>query len=236
VRPDLLILKPETVDHFEAGLKSQWFERRLTVNLTVFHTLIRDYQNTVVDTSRPTPIAYISNVGSVRSRGIELELRARLSRGLNVYGAGTYNIADYKSYRTAQCPWELRAPGEPAVCDLSGQQLPVAPKFSASTGGEYTVRLTDGLNAFVGADYSYRSSYTTVTNNSRYSRVTRVGLVNARLGLKDANGHWQAHIWSQNLLDELYFVSKAVNEQTGRLTGLLGDPRTFGATFRYYFD
>jgi len=236
VQPDLLILKPETVDHFEAGLKTQWFERRLTVNATVFHTYIRDYQNTLIDTSRGTNRSYLSNVGAVRSRGIELELRARLLKGFNVYGGGMYNLADYKSYKSAQCPWERRAPGDPPVCDLSGEQLPVAPKFSASAGGEYTVRLTNGINGFVGADYSYRSSYTTLANNSRYSRVRRAGLVNARIGLKDANGHWQAHIWSQNLLDELYYLSKTINEQTGRLTGLLGDPRTFGATFRYYFD
>jgi hypothetical protein len=45
-----------------------------------------------------------------------------------------------------------------------------------------------------------------------------------------------ANLWSQNLSDQLYFLSKTVNEQTGRLTGLLGDPRTFGDTFRYFFD
>jgi hypothetical protein len=77
VQPQLLILKPEIVDHFEAGLKTQWFGRRLTVNASVFHTGIRDYQNTVVDQSGTISRSYISNVGSVRSRGIELEIRAR---------------------------------------------------------------------------------------------------------------------------------------------------------------
>lgn len=236
VQPNLLILKPETVDHFELGAKTQWFDRRFTANVSIFQTSIRDYQNTVVDQSRDRPISYLSNVGEVRSRGIELELRARPITGLNLYGAGAFNEAIYKSYETAQCPWEIRSPGSPQVCDLSGQQLPVAPKFSASAGGDYTLQLTSKLDAFVGADFSYRSSYTTTANNSRYSRVDGVALVNARLGVKDGAGRWQLYAWSQNLLDELYYLSKMVNEQTGRLTGLLGDPRTFGGTFRYFFD
>lgn len=236
VRPEFLVLKPEIVDSFEAGLKTQWLNHRLTVNATVFHTYIRDYQNTVVAVYPERSLMYISNVGSVRSRGVELELKARPVNGLNVYAAATYNIADYVSYKGAQCPWEARAPGEPVQCDLSGQQLPVAPKLGAAIGGDFTVRLTSWLDGFIGADYNYRSSYTTTTNNSRYSRVEPVGLVNARLGLKDPGGRWQGNIWSQNLLDELVFLSKAVNEQTGRLSGLVGDPRTFGATFRYYFD
>src|SRR5690606_10432087 len=77
VQPNLLILKPETVDHFELGAKTQWFDRRFTANVSIFQTSIRDYQNTVVDQSRDRPISYLSNVGEVRSRGIELELRAR---------------------------------------------------------------------------------------------------------------------------------------------------------------
>jgi hypothetical protein len=41
---------------------------------------------------------------------------------------------------------------------------------------------------------------------------------------------------SQNLLDADYYFLKSVDEQTGLHSGLLGDPRTFGATFRYFFD
>lgn len=232
----LAILKPETVDHFELGLKSQWFGRRFTANVSLFHTEIRDYQNTIADRSGPVTINYLSNVGTVRSKGIEVELRAVPVKGLSLYAAATYNPTEYASYKSAQCPWEKRAPGQPVVCDLSGQQLPVAPKYSASAGGDFTTDITSGLRLFIGADFSHRSSYTTTTNNSRYSRIDPVSLVNARVGLKDANGHWEALIWSQNLLDSLYFLTKTLDEQTGRLSGLLGDPRTFGATVRYYFD
>jgi iron complex outermembrane receptor protein len=233
----LAILKPETVDHFEIGLKSQWWHRRFTANISLFRTQIRDYQSTVADRSGPVILNYLSNVGKVRSQGVEVELRATPIRGLNLYAAGTFNPTEYLSYKSAQCPWETRAPGQSPVCDLSGQQLPVAPKWAGSAGGDWTFSITEGLRFFLGADVSYRSSYTTTFNNSRYSRLDPVTLVNARLGLKDGDGHWEALIWSQNLLDSLYFLAKSIqDEQNGRQTGLLGDPRTFGGNFRYYFD
>ena len=235
VRPDLLILKPETVDHFEAGLKTQWLGNRITANANVFDTRIRDYQNTVVDLTQQIQRSYITNVGEVRSRGVELEAKARPAEWLDVYAGGTYNLAEFESYETAQCPWEDRSPGSPAQCDFSGTQLPVAPKFAASYGGDITLHLTEGIDGYVGADYSYRSSYRTGTDNTRYSKVGRTGLVNARAGLKAADGRWEANVWSINLLDSLYYFSRTVNEQTGLATGLLGDPRTFGGTFRYYF-
>jgi len=51
-----------------------------------------------------------------------------------------------------------------------------------------------------------------------------VSLVNARIGLKGTSGKWEALIWSQNLFDSLYFLTKSVDEQTGLVSGLLGAP------------
>jgi iron complex outermembrane recepter protein len=235
VRTDLAVLKPEKVNHFEVGVKSQWFGRRLTANVAVFNTEIKDYQNTIVDQSGTVFIWYLSNVGAVRSRGFEFELKAAPVKGITLYGAGTYADAIYKDYPNAQCPWELRAPGEPTACDLSGHPLPVAPKFSAAAGGDFSTSLTASLSGFIGADYSYHSSYSTTTNDSRYSWVAQTALVNARLGLRDSDGRWEAQLWSQNLFNKLYFLSRAADEQTGRYGGLLGDPRTYGGTLRYYF-
>lgn len=234
-RTDLAVIKPEQVDHFEGGLKTQWFGRRLTANVSVFNTEIRDYQNTIVDQSGTIFVWYLSNIGAVRSRGFEFELKAAPVKGVTLYGAGTYADAVYKSYANAQCPWERRSPGSPTTCDLSGQSLPVAPKFSASAGGDFTASLSEKLNGFLGVDYSYHSSYSTTTNDSRYSWVGKLALVNARLGFRDSGGRWEAQIWSQNLLDKLYFLNRSVDEQTGRFGGLLGEPRTFGVTLRYYF-
>jgi iron complex outermembrane receptor protein len=235
-RTELAYLKPETVDHYELGLKTQWFERKLTVNANAFFTEIRGYQDTIRDQSQVVAINYLTNVGTVRSKGLELELRARPIPGLSFYAAGTFNPTEYTRYRAALCPWERRPGGRATTCDLSGEQLPVAPKYAGSAGGEFGTDITSSLRLFLGADVSYRSSYTTTNNNSRYSRIDPVTLVNARVGLKGTDGKWEALVWSQNLFDSLYFLQKSIDEQTGLVSGLLGDPRTFGGTLRYYFD
>jgi iron complex outermembrane receptor protein len=232
---ELAIVKPEKVDSFEIGLKSQWFNHRLTANLAVFLTRVRDYQSNIIDQSVTPARLYIANVGKVESKGIELDLRATPVGGLSLYASGTFNPAKYASYTNAQCPFELRAPGQPTVCDLSGQQLPAAPRYAASAGGEVTVPISRDVKAFAGADYSYRSSYFSTYNNSRYSLVDGAGLVNARIGVKQADGKWEASLWGRNLFNNLTYYSKSIQDIGGRLIGSLGDPRTVGATVRHRF-
>lgn len=232
---DLAVVKPEKVNSYEIGLKSQWLDRRLTANLTFFLTDIEDYQSNIVDASVIPARIYIANVGKVRSKGIELDLSARIGDGLTLNAAGTYNPAKYVSYTNAQCPFEQRAPGQPTVCDLSGEQLPAAPRYSASVGGTYQAPLNDRITGFLGADYNYQSGYFSSYNNSRYSRVDGFGVVNANIGIRQPNGGWEASIWGRNIFNELTYFSKGIADVGGRLSGLLGDPRTWGATARYRF-
>ena len=234
VRSDLAVIKPEKVDNFEVGLKTQWLDRRLTANIALFLVNVRNYQSTVYDQSIVPAKAYISNVGKVRSKGVEIDLRATPGHGLTLYAGGTYNAAKYVRYENAQCPFELRAPGQPALCDLSGAQLPGAPRWSASAGGEYA-HPVGNAEAYVAADYSYRSSYYSSYNDSRYSKINGFSLVNARLGIRSDNKNWDVSVWSRNIFNKLYYYYTSVNDIGAAYTGSLGDPRTFGVTLRSRF-
>ncbi|BAV64131.1 TonB-dependent receptor [Sphingobium cloacae] len=232
---ELAVVKPEKVNSFEIGLKSQLFNRRVTANVAFFLTNVSDYQSNILDQSVTPARLYIANVGKVRSKGIELDLAVTPTDGLMLTASGTYNPAKYVSYKTAQCPFELRAPGQPTVCDLSGQQLPAAPRYAASIGGTYETPITDKLTAFAGADYNYRSGYFSTYNNSRYSRVAGFGLLNGHIGIKQGDSGWELSVWGRNILNKLTFYSKSIQDAGGRLIGSVGDPRTFGATARYRF-
>ena len=234
VRSDLAVVKPEKVDNFEVGLKTQWLDRHLTANVALFLVNVRNYQSTVYDQSIVPAKAYISNIGKVRSKGVEVDLQATPAHDLTLYARGTYNLAKYVSYKNAQCPFELRAPGQPALCDLSGAQLPGAPRWSASAGGEYS-HPVGNVEAYLGADYSYRSSYYSSYNDSRYSKINGFGLANARLGVRSENGKWDVSVWSRNVFNKLYYYYTSVNDIGAAYTGSLGDPRTFGATLRSRF-
>jgi iron complex outermembrane receptor protein len=64
-------VKPESVDHFEVGLKTQLFDRRVTFNLAGFWTEIGDYQATVINGQLGVLRGYLANADKVRVRGIE---------------------------------------------------------------------------------------------------------------------------------------------------------------------
>lgn len=230
---DLAVVSPEKVDNYEVGLKSEWFDRRLTANFSAFLTDVSNYQSTIVDASVVPPRAYIANVGDVRSYGIEGDVRARPVAGLSLYASGTWNPAEYRRYSNAQCPFEIRAPGQPTVCDLSGRRLPAAPRWAWSAGASYDAALSDTVTGFAGADYAYRSSFYTTYNLSRFSLVEGFGLLNARLGVRGKDGRWEASLWSRNLLNKLYFYSKGISENGAVFYGQPGDPRTFGLTLRH---
>lgn len=222
-------ISPEKVDHFELGAKTTLFDRRVILNAALFQTQINDYQTTILDADRSA--TYLQNAGKVRSRGFEIESWLRPLDGLALRAAVTYVDATLRSFKNAPCPIEYAQ--LQTICDLSGTRLPGASKWSVALGADYTADVSDSLQAYIGADYSYRSSVFTSSNAARSTLVPGYGLVNARVGLKAREGRWDASLWARNLLDQNYFTSLTIaGFNSGAVTGLVGDPATYGVTVR----
>jgi iron complex outermembrane receptor protein len=246
---------PESVDHFELGLKTQFFGRRLTFNVAAFWTEISDYQATVTNGQLGVLRGYLANADKVRVRGFEVELAARPVAGLSLYANAAFSDARYVRFVDAPCPPELSggaavpgggsasAPGtpggfSPASCDISGQWLPGVSRWSASYGGEYALpqRLfgRDG-EFYFGFDGSYRSRYSSNPSRSAYTDVDGYALANFRLGYRTESG-WDATFWVRNAFDRDYFELLATQSgSTGLVVGQPGDPRTYGLTLRGRF-
>ncbi|VWX53492.1 TonB-dependent receptor [Novosphingobium sp. 9U] len=228
------VIKPETIDSYELGVKTAWLDRKLTANLAAFWTDDRDYQTTVVDVDRNN-ISYFTNVGAVRTRGFEADLHADPAPWLSLYASGAYTDAKYTSYRNSPCPIETAGQ---ATCDLSGQRLPGVSKWAASAGGEARAGVGAVLGhdseLYFGADYSYRSNFYTTANLSRYSLIPSYSLINARVGVRTLDGLVDVQVWARNITDKLYYASLSAGT-TGSVTGTLGDPQTYGVTLRTRF-
>lgn len=224
------VIAPEKVDNFEAGIKSTLFDRMLTLNLAAFHTKIRNYQSQQVDTT-VAPTAYIANVGTVRTQGLEFDANLRPVRNLSLFASASYVDAIYKSFRNAQCPLEYQ--GLQAVCDLSGRGLPGVSKYSVSLGGEYAADVASGAEAYINANYSYRSKFNAAYNLAEDAVIKGYGLTNLRIGLRHPDGRWDVSVYARNLFNTKYFNNigpAAFN--TGQYSGGPGDPRTVGVTLR----
>jgi len=230
------VVQPEIAKSAEIGFKSTRLDRRLQVDFDLFWSDIDNYQTTVRD--QLLLASYLANAESVRSRGAELEAAWLPLEGLRVATALGYNEATYRSFRNSPCGTEWA--GIATSCDLTGKQVSGAPRWSGTARVDYSHALGGrGLQGYGGLEYTFKSSSYYTSDDSRYSLIDSYGLVNLQVGLKGQNERWEVSLWARNLLDKNYFT--ALNAPsggvfgTGYVVGTVGDPRTFGVTFRIGF-
>lgn len=232
-------VKPESVQHYEAGLKTEFWDRRAILNLSAYRTDIKDYQANVNNGQFGVLRGYLANAGAVRSQGIEADFSVRPSERFNAYVNGAYTDATYRKFVDAPCPPELSGGAtSPANCDISGQRLPGVSKWSLSFGLEANAPVTfleqEG-QVYFGYDGSYRSNFSSNPTPSIYTWVDGYSLSNFRAGFRTDSGFdiygWVRNAFDQNYIDQL-FVGPG---NTGLVAGLPGDPRTWGVTLRKSF-
>jgi iron complex outermembrane receptor protein len=241
---------PESVDHFEAGLKSQLWESRITFNMNIFRTDISDYQAQVVNGQIGVLRGYLANADKVRTQGVEWDVNFAASDRFSAYFSGAYTDAKYRSFPDAPCPPELsggatvlagQVPGAPGVpgalspanCDISGQRLPGVSKWALSFGFEANAPVallgTEG-ELFFGYDGNYRGDFSSNPTPSAYTDVDAYSLSNLRAGYR-TDGGFEIYGWLRNAFDEDYFEQLAVpSGNTGLIVGQPGDPQTYGLT------
>ena len=249
-------VKPEKVNHYEIGLKTQFLDRRVTFNAAAFWTEITDYQATVNNNAINVIRGYLANAGKVRSRGFEFDSSFRPSRQFNLYVNGAYTDATYRKFVNAPCPPELTggtalpvvngqivgtaAPaGTPGnslpYCDISGQRLPGISKWSFSYGAEYNVPVGgSGGEVYVGYDGNYRSRFSSNPSPSAYTEINGYSLSNFRAGYRKDD--FNVFGWVRNAFDQHYFeLLSTQSGSTGLIVGQPGDPRTYGLTISKSF-
>ena len=256
VNYDAGTVKPESVHHFEVGLKTQFWDRRATFNLAAFHTEIKNFQATVNGGQFGTVRGYLANAQKVVSQGIEADFKVRPSDRFIAYANGAYTDAKYKKFTNAPCPPELSGgtlqganatpdysqPGVPGAlsprqCDISGQRLPGVSKWAFSYGAEINTPvelLSKEGQVYFGVDGNYRSKWNSNASPSIYTEVKGYALTNFRAGFRgegiDVFG-WVRNAFDVNYIDLL----QVAPGNTGLIAGQPGDQRTWGGTLKFSF-
>ena len=139
-------MPPETVDSYELGFKSTFFDRRLIWNLTAFYMMFEGFQAQSRDQILNQNL--LNSIGKVTSRGVETELAALFGR-LHFNGGGAYNRAIMEDFPNAGCfPRQTAAEGCVGnVQDLSGKPLFNAPKWNFNVSAQYELPLGDSRYA-----------------------------------------------------------------------------------------
>ncbi|MCE1006561.1 TonB-dependent receptor [Pseudomonas monteilii] len=231
---DSLLVGTERVNNAELGLKSTLFDGRLQLNSNLFWAEVHGYQANVYD--QINRVQYLANAGRVRSRGLEFEATALPIRGLTVNFNGSWNDVRYTEYKDAPCPPEVSLANATATCDLSGHQVVGASKYIANLNTQYKWQATEHVEPYVTASYAFRSKAVGTIDDSDFGQIPSYALVNLSAGVRldQGDGVVDLSLWVKNAGDKTYFTS-LWNSANGGYAGVLGTPRTFGATARYDF-
>lgn len=131
------VLRPETAQSYEAGLKGALAGGRLSYQAELF---LLNFHNLVVATSSGALV----NAGGERLKGAEFELRYQVTPDLALAGNFAWHDARYTQYLFVDPDTGLNV-------DVAGRQLPLSPHVLASAGVLYTPK--HGLNATLVANY-----------------------------------------------------------------------------------
>lgn len=213
---ELSVAKAEKIDAFELGLKSQFADRRVTLNMAAFHYTYNNQQFLNIDPA--TAAQTLLNIPRSRILGGEAELTVRAT-DMVVLRAGV-GLLDAKIKR-----------GTVSGVDVSGNKLSNAPKLTFTGGVDATVMDGSSGKLSLHGDINYASSqYFEVLNVPRLRQDGYV-LLAGHIDWESADGRWNASVWGKNLTDEFYFTSRVdLLAGFGFDYNHVGAPRTYGVT------
>ncbi|TNE40522.1 MAG: TonB-dependent receptor [Sphingomonadales bacterium] len=224
-------VKPETVDAYELGVKSEWFDNRLILNAAAFYYDYKDKQETYFNNGR----TILSNA-QARVYGLEIDATAHPVRGMTLQAGASLLDTKYTSFPGCNVEYggpDLLVGAGTTPINCTGNRLTGAPKSSIYLMARYDLDILGRtLTPQVDARYTSRTFFN--YENLDFNSQGGYWLVNARLGYEISDAI-KLSGWVQNIASKQYYVDGYNISATG--SGLLnpGKPRTYGATLEMSF-
>lgn len=211
-------IRPETAGSLEIGLRTQFFDRRLTINATYFDATYQDLQaQTIEILPDGTSNFRLTNVGEITTKGVELEAAAALG-DLSLAFAATYLDAIVNDFPVAQCfPGQTAlqgcvspGPGQPTRQNLSGTRPAQTPEWRLSGTLNWTPPIgSSGLSGLVQAAWNYQTDLNYSANLDPELFQPGFHVVNLALGVRGEDRKFEIAAFVNNLFDEQYFAGFA---------------------------
>ncbi|QNA84365.1 TonB-dependent receptor [Sphingomonas sp. So64.6b] len=199
---------PESVWSYEAGAKTELFDRRLRFNVSGYYFKYANRQSIILDNVAGSGVPqYVTQSGDSEAYGIDLETQFVVSKSLKLSGVASY----------IDSTWSKRIERD---VDISGQPTG-EPSLRFVVGAHYDHRIGGGSSIFADASYSYtshvrvndavRASDQKLENDPVYgdlidfSKLTKLRssreIVNARLGWRSPDDRFSVALFADNLFD-----------------------------------
>jgi iron complex outermembrane receptor protein len=231
----MTLATPETLTSYEAGIKSDFWERRARLSASVFHYDVKNLQLTEVGGGGNSNT--VKSAKKAQGNGVELNLDLLPINDLVITLGGSYNEAKIKDNALSV----FGCGGGCTVTDpsagagqffIGGNQLPQAPKWVGNLTARYAIPTAAGNEFYIYTDWAYRSEvnfflYESVEFTGK--PLTEGGL---RLGYIWGNGKYEAAVFGRNITNQIR-VTGGID--FNNLTGFINDPRTYGVQFKALF-
>jgi len=215
----LSLLDSQEVTNLELGLKSQWLERRLTVNANLFHANYDNYQirtrGTVLDPNEFTEVRLFT-IGEVETRGAELETRFRATENLDLNLGAAWVDARIKDFPNSQCYIRQSAaegciiiPGTTATgqLNLAGNRMPHAPKFKIAGTANYFIPLDSRpFDLELTGSYRWQSKVWFDYRGNPNLYQNGYGILNLSVALRDREDRYAVSLFVNNVLDQNFYI------------------------------
>lgn len=227
-RLDALTFRPETIWSYEGGLKSEFFDRRLRLNISAFKYDYKDLQ--VQSLLGPGNVA-IGNAATAKVKGIEFETSAKPMPNLLLTANYSILRAHYGEFSNAAVPAALvpfvhGLPNYNAATNTvnaTGNRLNAAPRSSYFLSAQYDMPAGPG-KAFIRGEYYHQSKVFYDPSNADIFSQKAYHLLNAAIGWNSDDSKWGFQIVGKNLTYSHYLITIAANGVVP--AGLAGAPRT----------
>jgi iron complex outermembrane receptor protein len=217
------IFDEEVADTFEAGIKAQFMDRRVSTSFTAFYTEAEGTYFFVFDPGTSTQ--NLGNLDEVEYTGFEVEVQALVTDHLEVYARGGYTDSEIKK--------SDRDPGD------VGNQAPLVSEYTINLGLNYRAPLPgdSGLEFFIRPDFRIVGDTWFYPDN--FTKRDPVELLDLRAGI--AGEAWTLTAWARNLTDEEYNAEWSPGPQFFPNPGYTNNfvfkaqPQVWGVDFSYRF-
>jgi iron complex outermembrane receptor protein len=209
---DISPVGQETVKSAEIGMKSDWFDDRLRLNVTGFYTMYEDFQVRAI--LAPALVSSLINAGKVDVMGAEIEATAQpFDNFLVTLGVGILDT-------------EIDAPGVTILFPVDGNELPNAPRLSLNGVAQYSIPTPSHGTVTLQADFNYQGDTFFQPGNQLHDQQKAYALLNLRVGWVSPNEAVSVNLFVENVTDKEYvFFSGELLDYS---IGMWGKPLTAG--------
>ena len=193
---------PEYAKTWEVGLKSQFFDNTLQLNLTLFRNNFDNKQesNVVQDPDTGTVVTQFYNAASARYQGIEAEVQWVVTENLNLFGSLGFLDAGYKEFLCDRTPNN----GVFIEQDCSDLNPRSAPKWTFGVGGSLSIPVGNEGEIELYAKYSYVDNLDAGLINAEFNKVSSRG----DLSISGAYAwrNYRLTVYGKNLTNDIFEI------------------------------